>query len=326
MKKLSMLFAVLAVCIFFAPGWALAKITMKIGHGAPESTAVHSGWLKFKELVDARSNGEIIVEIYGNQQIGGDRELTEATQLGNITGCSVSTANAAPFNADFFVFDTPFLFRDRAHVYSTLDGEPGKVMLKSCEKVNIKGFGWMENGFRNLTNSRRPIHLPKDLEGIKLRVMENPIQLAAWKALGANPTPMAFGEVFTALQQKTVDGQENPMELIFNNKFYEVNRYVTITNHIYSPYVCLLNLDFWNELKPEQQQLLQTALDETVGYHRSLVTKSAEDAEAAIRKHGNEFVDLTPEELAQFKSQVASVLPMIKERVSPEVYALFIGQ
>jgi tripartite ATP-independent transporter DctP family solute receptor len=299
---------------------------MKIGHGAPESTAVHAGWLKFKELVDARSNGEIIVEIYGNQQLGGDRELTEATQLGNITGCSVSTANAAPFNTDFFVFDTPFLFRDRAHVYSTLDGEPGKAMLKSCEKVNIRGFGWMENGFRNLTNSRRPIHLPKDLEGIKLRVMENPIQLAAWKALGANPTPMAFGEVFTALQQKTVDGQENPMELIFNNKFYEVNRYVTITNHIYSPYVCLLNLDFWNELKPEQQQLLQTAIDETVGYHRTLVTKSAEDAEAAIRAHGNEFVELTPEELAQFKDQVASVLPMIKERVSPEVYALFIGQ
>jgi tripartite ATP-independent transporter DctP family solute receptor len=314
------------VCVCFVPALALAKITMKIGHGAPESTAVHAGWLKFKELVDSRSNGEIIVEIYGNQQIGGDRELTEATQLGNITGCSVSTANAAPFNTDFFIFDVPFLFRDRVHVYTMLDGDPGKAVLKSCEKVNMKGFAWMENGFRNLTNSRRPIHLPKDLDGIKLRVMENPIQLAAWKALGANPTPMAFGEVFTALQQKTVDGQENPMELIYNNKFYEVNKYVTITNHIYSPYVCLLNLDFWNELKPEQQQLLQAAIDETVGYHRTLVTKSAEDAEAAIRAHGNEFVLLTPEELNQFKEKINVVLPMIKERVSAEVYALFIGK
>ena len=317
----------LAAALLLIPGQALAKkITMKIGHGAPEATAMNAGWLKFKELVEQRSNGEFEVQIYPNQQLGGDRELTEATQLGNITGCAASTANAAPFNADYFIFDTPFMFKDRAHVYSMLDGAPGKAVLKSCEKVNIKGVGYMENGFRDLTNSRRPIRTPKDLEGIKLRTMENPVQLAAWRALGANPTPMAFGEVFTALQQKTVDGQENPMELIYNNKFYEVQPYFTLTHHIYSPYALMFNLEFWNDLKPEQQKMLQQAIDDSVAYQREMVTKSAEDAEAAIRKNGNQFVTLTPEELAEFKEKVKVVLPMIKERVSPEVYALFIGK
>ena len=327
MMVLKRAFSLLLVAALFAlPGQALAKTVMKIGHGAPEATAMHAGWLKFKELVEQRSKGEFVVEIYGNQQLGGDRELTEASQLGNITGCAASTANAAPFNADFFIFDVPFLFKDRADVYKMLDGAPGKAVLKSCEKVNIKGVGYMENGFRDLTNSRRPIRVPKDLEGIKLRTMENPIQLAAWRALGANPTPMAFGEVFTALQQKTVDGQENPMELIYNNKFFEVQPYFTLTHHIYSPYALMFNLEFWTGLKPEQQKMLQTAIDDAVNYQRELVTKSAENAEEAIRKNGNQIVTLTPEELAQFKEKVKVVLPMVKERVSADVYTQFIGK
>ena len=321
-RGLAMLFT---GALLVLPGMAEAKLTMKIGHGAPEATAMHAGWLKFKELVEERSKGEIIVQIYGNQQLGGDRELTEATQLGNITGCAASTANVAPFISDLFVFDMPFLFRDHAHVYEMLDGAPGKAALKSGEKVDLKGMGYMENGFRDLTNSRRTIRLPKDLEGIKLRTMENPIQMAAWRALGANPTPMAFGEVYTALQQKTVDGQENPMELIYNNKFFEVQPYFTLTRHIYSPYAIMFNLEWWNDLNKDQQDLLEKAIQEAIAFQRAQVSESAKKAEEAIRANGNEIVELTPEELAQFKEKVQVVLPMIKERVSPEVYKLFIG-
>ncbi len=324
--KRSLITALMA-SLLILPGQALAKISLKVGHGAPESTAVHAGWLHFKKIVEERSNGEFDVEIYGNQQLGGDRELTEATQLGNIQCSSASTANVAPFIADFFIFDMPFLFKDRAQVYAMLDGEPGKATLKGCEKVELKGVGFMENGFRDLTNSRRPIRQPKDLEGIKLRTMENPIQMAAWRALGANPTPMAFGEVYTALQQKTVDGQENPMELIYNNKFYEVQPYFTLTHHIYSPYSVMFNLEWWNALKPEQRELLEKAVQETIDFQRSIVADSAEKAEAAIRANGNEIVELTADELAQFREKAqAAALPLIKERVSDEVFKLFLDQ
>ena len=306
------------------PALGMAKITMKIGHGAPESTAVHAGWLHFKKLIEERSKGEFVIQLYGNQQLGGDRELTEATQLGNINGCSVSTANAAPFNPQLFVFDVPFLFKDNAEAYAVLDGPAGQAVLKSMEKCNLLGVGYMENGFRDLTNSRREITKPEDLNGIKLRTMENAIQMAMWRALGANPTPMAFGELFTALQQKTVDGQENPMELIYNNKFYEVQPYLTKTHHIYSPYIMMFSVEFWQGLKPEQQKLLMECVKEAVTYHRELVTKSAQEAEAGIRKNGNKVVELNAEQLKAFREKASVVMPMIKEKLDPAIYALFV--
>ncbi len=324
MVKFKFLASALIMAAMLVPNIALSKTTIKLGHGAAESTAMHKGWLEFKRLIEERSNGDIIVEIYGNQQLGGDRELTEATQLGNLDATCVSTANAAPFNADFFIFDTPFLFKDRADVYAALDGAPGMAVLKNGEKVNLKGLGYMENGFRDLTNSDKEIRTPADLEGIKLRTMENPIQIAAWRALGANPTPMAFGELFTALQQKTVDGQENPMELIYNNKFFEVQPYITKTQHIYSPYAIMFNLEFWEGLDKEDSALIEKTVKDAVNYQRSIVAESAKASEDAIKANGNKVIALTDAELAQFKAKVQSVLPMIKERVSPEVYSLFI--
>ena len=306
------------------PAQSLAKITMKIGHGVTENTAMHLGWLKFKDLVEERTKGEIFIDIYPNQQLGGDRELVEATQLGNIAGTAPSTSPVAAFAADFFIFDVQFMFSNREHVYKILDGAPGKAVLKACEQYNLKGLGYFENGFRNLTNSKRPVRTPADLQGMKLRTMENPLHLAAWQALGANPTPMAFGELFTALQQKTVDGQENPMELIFNNKFFEVQPHLTKTQHIYTPYVILFNLEVWNSLTPEQQDILQKSMDEAVTYQRAQALQADKTAEEGIRKGGTQVLELTPQELAQFQNTVKAVLPEVKKRVSKDVYDLFV--
>jgi len=308
------------------PGQALAKVTMKIGHGVTENTAMHLGWVKFKELVEERTKGEIFIDIYPNQQLGGDRELVEATQLGNIAGTAPSTSPVAAFNANFFIFDVPFMFADRESVYKVLDGEPGKAVLKTCEKYNMKGLGYFENGFRNLTNSKRPVHKPADLQGLKLRTMENPLHLAAWNALGANPTPMAFGELFTALQQKTVDGQENPMELIFNNKFFEVQPYLTKSQHIYTPYVVLFNLELWNDLSAEQQDIIQKSMDEAIAYQRQVALDADKKAEAGIRNGGTEVSPLTPENLALFQDKVKVVLPEVKKRVDAPIYSLFIKE
>lgn len=326
MKQLFTAALVLAVGVSLAvPGQAQAKKrVMKFGHGATEGTAMHVGWMKFKELIENASNGEIVFEVYPNQQIGGDRELIEATQLGNIAGCSPSTSPVAAFNANFFVFDVPFMFVDRESTYKVLDGAPGKAVLKSCEKYELKGLGFFENGFRNLTNSKRPVHTPADVAGLKLRTMENPLHLTAWRTLGANPTPMAYGELFTALQQKTVDGQENPMELIFQSKFYEVQPYLTKTQHIYTPYVLLMNLDLWNELTPAEQEMFQKCADVAVAHQRKAAVELDKVAEEGIRKGGTEVLEVTPEARAQFREAAKAVLPEVQKRVDKDIYALFI--
>lgn len=308
------------------PGQAHAKIVMKFGHGATEGTALHVGWVKFKELIEERSKGEIVFEIYPNQQIGGDRELTEATQLGNIAGCSPSSSPVAAFNADFFVLDVPFMFANREDVYKTLDGPPGKALLKTCEKYELKGLGFFENGFRNLTNSKRSVRTPADVAGAKLRTMENPLHMAAWRALGANPTPMAYGELFTALQQKTVDGQENPMELIFQSKFFEVQPYLTKTQHIYTPYVLLMNLELWNSLTTAQQEMMQKCADEAVALQRKTAQSLDTVAEEGIRKGGTEVLEITAQELVMFQEAAKAVLPEVKKRVNKDIYALFIKE
>jgi tripartite ATP-independent transporter DctP family solute receptor len=322
--------AVLVLTFGIAPGMSgqaqAKKMVMKFGHGTTEGTALHIGWVKFKELIEKESNGDIVIELYPNQQLGGDRELTEATQLGSIAGCSPSTSPVAVFNANFFIFDVPFRFASREEAYKVLDGVPGKAALKSCEKYALKGIGYFENGFRNLTNSRRPVRIPADVQGLKLRTMENPLHMAAWRELGANPTPMAYGELFTALQQKTVDGQENPMELIFQSKFFEVQPYLTKTQHIYTPYVLLMNLDLWNELTPEQQKMFRKCADEAIAFQRKAAAELDQVAEEGIRKGGTEVLEITPEELAKFQVAAKAVLPEVKKRVDKEIYELFIKE
>jgi len=231
----------LSLCLFLAIGMASVFAggggesagggtnLMRLAHGAPTEHSCHVALEKFKEIVEAGSSGSIKVELYPNQQMGGDREIVEGSQFGNITGGTPSTTPVAAFLKEFFILDAPFNFSTRDQVFKALDGEPGVKLLTYLEKINLKGLGYAENGFRNLTCNRL-IRSPDDLRGVKIRVMENEIQILTWSSLNANPTPMAFGEVFTALQQKTVDAQENPFELIYTNKFFEAQSHLMLTS------------------------------------------------------------------------------------------------
>ena len=205
-------------------------------HGAAENTSENESFLKFKELVEERSGGAVTVDLYPNQQLGGDREYTEAATQGNVTMGGPSTANIAPFVPAMNAFETPFLFSDRETVYAALDSEAGQALLDSLESAGLKGLGYFENGFRQLTTNKE-INSLADLKGLKIRVMENEVHLAIWEALGTNPSPLAFGELYSALQQKAFDAQENPAELIYNTKFYEVQDHVYLTNlhHLHEP-------------------------------------------------------------------------------------------
>ena len=254
-------------------------------HGAAETTSENLSFLKFEELIEERSGGAVTVDLYPNQQLGGDREYTEAATQGNVTMGGPSTANIAPFVPALNAFETPFLFSDRETVYAALDSDAGQALLDSLESAGLKGLGYFENGFRHLT-CNKDINPLADLNGLKIRVMENEIHLAIWTALGANPGPLAFGELYTALQQKSFDAQENPAELIYNTKFYEVQDHVYLTSHIYTPYIIYMNLDAWNSLNAQTQELVQECMDEAVAYCREICEENEQACFDAINDSG----------------------------------------
>ena len=315
--------ACLSAAASILPGTAVGAVEVKLAHDAPETHLLNMTCMKFKEVLEAESNGRYTVSVFHSGQMGGDRELIEAAQMGNLTAAGVSSSPLAAFNKDFFVLDAPFLFSDRKSADAALDGELGQLLLKSLEQNNLTSLALFENGFRFLTNSRRPVYTPDDARGLKLRVMNNAIHLAIWKALGANPTPMSFNEVFTALQQKTIDGQENPTPQIWTGKLYEVQKYMTKTYHIYTPYLIVFNKDFYDGLPEEDRKLFESATRQMVTYSRALAIEQSQECEDNIAKAGVEIIDLTPEQIALFREKTVSVLPMIEEKLSPEVLAAF---
>jgi tripartite ATP-independent transporter DctP family solute receptor len=284
---------------------------------------MHAGWVEFKKIVEEKTGGKMKVEIFPNQQLGGDRELTEAVQMGNVTMTCPSSAPLASFENSFYALDIPFLFHNREKVYQVLDGEVGNKLLDSLSNIQLKGLGYWENGFRNLSNSKVPITKPEDLNGLKIRTMENEIHINTWKMLGANPTPIAFGELFTALQQKTVDGQENPMELIYTNRLYEVQKYITKTQHIYSAYIVFINKDFYEGLSQDYQKIIADAVKEA-GIKQRKIAEENENKAIEAMESSIEIISLTPEEQKAFKDKLALLYDKIREKAGKEIVDSFL--
>ena len=230
---------------------------IRIAHVLQESTPTHKALVEFKNYVEEKSAGKISVEVYPNSSLGGERQICEAVQLGTLESALATTAVLANFEPKLTVFELPFLYNTLDIARKSVDGEFGKLATEGLNKVKIMNLAIMENGFRYITNSKRPIHTPKDLNGIKIRTMENPIHMETFRLLGASPTPMAFNELYTALQQKTVDGQENPVFLTYSSKFYEVQKYLSLTGHIYAAAPFVMNLDFLIHYRQICKQLLK---------------------------------------------------------------------
>lgn len=284
------------------------KRVMRIGIGLNEDHPQYKGLLKFKEEL-LKNTTNIDVQLFANSQLGDDRTMMEGLQLGTLEGTCPSTAPIAGFNGDFKVFDFPFLFPNEQAADKVLDGEIGQELLDSLSEQGIKGLVYWENGFRNLTNREIPVRSPEDMKGLKIRTMENPVHLAAFEALGANPTPMAFGELFTALQQKTVDGQENPIATIYFNKFYEVQGYTTLTKHVYSPWVFMTSQKFWDESTPEEQEAIMAAAKIARDHERELIRASAKTLSTELEKAGMEIIELTAAEQKVFMEKAQSIYP-----------------
>lgn len=270
----------------------------------------------FSAKLEEVSGGKMTTQVYADNQLGGDREVAEATIMGDVDISLVATTPVANFDPNLYIFDTPFLFKNGEQAYPIIDNEMAPILEKSLEKVGLKLLGLPENGFRCLTTKDTPVHSPADLKGLKVRVMENDIHLATWKALGASPTPMAFTELFTALQQKTIDAQENPMQTNYDNKFHEVQNYAITTNHVYIPFLLSMNLDTFNGLNAEEQGWIMEASKYATDLERQNSTTFDQDAMNEMTKYGTNVIVLNDEEVKAFREATKDIFNMVEEKVA----------
>ena len=246
-----------------------AKVVIKLGHIAEPVHPYGKGADYFAKLVAEKSGGEMEVKVFPNSQLGGQKDLIEGLVFGSVDMALVGTAVLGQFQPQVSLFDLPFLFDDRPHAYRSLDSV-GMDIGKALEPRGIKLLGYMENGIRHMTNNIRPIKTPADMKGLKIRVMTNKIYVEMMKALGASPTPMAFSELYSAMQQGTVDGQENPSAHIYTKRFYEVQKYASLTAHAYAPEPMVVSMITWKKLSPKQQKVIQAAAKEAIAWQRKL--------------------------------------------------------
>ncbi len=282
--------------------------TIRISHLVPEEQSSHMALETFKEKLEKESDGRLTIELYPNGQLySSDREAIEAVQLGNVEMTLPAVAPLASFNEKFMVFDLPFLFNTNEAAYKALDGELGQELLADLEKDNLKGLVFGENGFRHTSNNEGPIESPEDLEGLKLRTLENPLHTDTFKAFGANASPFAFGELYTALQQNTYDAMECPISLYYTNKFYEVQDYLTLTGHVYAATILLMNNDFYNELPEDLQELVMEASEEFRDEQREIAQKQDVEFLDKLKESGMQVNELTEEQKDVFREAAKSV-------------------
>ncbi|MGE8942887.1 TRAP transporter substrate-binding protein [Leptospira interrogans] len=290
MKRFALSSLALASMSLVVAGGAAAQTTFKMNISVPQNSHYGAAVDKFAAEIEKRTNGRYKIQNFYASALGNEREATEAVQLGTLDMCMTSTGPIPNFVPELAILDIPFLFRDYAHARSVLDGPIGQDMLKKFDPIGIKALAWGENGFRHMTNSKVSVKAPSDLKGLKVRTMENPIHMQAYKGFGIIPTPMAISEVFTALQQGTVDGQENPISVIQSWKFDQVQKHLSLTGHVYSPAVILIGKPLWDKLSDEDKNHFLEASKEAVKANRDRIDSDEKNGVADLRSKGMEVV------------------------------------
>ena len=281
--------------------------TIRWGHLQGKDHPLSAGVNKFAQLVEQKSGGKMKVREFPNSSLGSESQQQSALQGGTQEMMSASTTTLAGIVKEMGVLDFSFLFANEAEADALLDGPIGKRLMDRLPEHGLIGLAYWENGFRNVTNSKRPINRPEDLEGLKIRVMQNPVYLDTFKAVHANPIPMAFGELFTALETKTVDAQENPFSIILANKFNEVQKYLSVTRHSYNTFIVLMSKKFWDKLSPKEQQIVQEAAIEARTFERQVSRADSSKALAELKAKGMAVNDLSAAELTRMRTQLKPV-------------------
>ncbi|SBV97015.1 putative Sialic acid-binding periplasmic protein SiaP [uncultured delta proteobacterium] len=315
----------------FGEAAAAAKKVKLIFHTPTAENAInHRASLQLKKMLEEGSNGQIQLDVYtGGTLFGGDRETIEAMQRGDATFCIIATAPYVMFEPKVAVFDIPFIFDAAADTMATMDivedfltSPEGKAAMQpvfgDLPKKGIMPLAFANQGFRELT-ANKAVQKVADLKGIKIRTMENKYHMAAWKLLGANPTPMAFTEVFTALEQGTIDAQENPYELIYTSKFYEVQKYIVNTHHIPSVHIFACSKRVYDSLSPELQKLVSDSMEKTARWYANEAKNSLLEKEKLMVAGKATILNITPENYAEFRTTTQPVVDMVKKDVGDAI-------
>ncbi|WP_322990632.1 TRAP transporter substrate-binding protein [Hoeflea sp.] len=316
-KKLGLTLATALTLSFSGAAYA-AEFNFTFAHVLTEDTPNARAAVRFKEEVEAKSDGRIEINIRPAAQLGGDVEIIEQTQMGLVHISIPPTGNLANFNEKMYLFDLPFLLSDNEAMKRVLDGEVGTELLGTLGGNNLHGIAMWGAGFRHMTNNVRPINGPDDLKGIKMRTLQAPTILSTYRAYGANPTAMAYVEVYNGLQQGVVEGQENPLANIDSMRFYEVQKYMTLTGHAYHTYAAVMNLQAWESLPEDLQKVVEDAM--IVG--RDAAREYTIEDEARILdaiKDQIEIQELSPEGRAAFVEASKPIYEEFRPKVTPEV-------
>ena len=297
----------LAVTLLFFSSNALAVTKIKLGVATKPGSAQNIAAEKFKELIEQRSNKKFEVKIYHSASLGNETQILQQVQMGTIQMAIITGGPFDTFDPITRVVNYPFLFKDNAQADKILDGPLGEQVLKSLESSGFKGLSFSENGFRNLTNSKRPVKSPDDIRGLKVRVMASAIHKAIWKALGANPTPMPW-PIYTELEQKVIDGQENPLWVMEVYKFYEIQKYMSLTRHVYSYHIDVASLKWWKTLDKTDQDMIQKAIYEAAVYQRNDNRSKDADRLTLLKEKGMQIVE-NPD-IDAFRAKVADLKDM----------------
>jgi tripartite ATP-independent transporter DctP family solute receptor len=301
-------FFLLCTLLFFAVvQTAMAAQVIKLGVVTKPGSAQNIVADKFKELLEQRSNGTYEVKIFHSKSIGNETEILQQIQMNTIQMGVITGGPFDTFDPIVRVINYPFLFKDSAQADAILDGPLGQEILTDLETVGFKGLCFSENGFRNLTNNKHAVKTADDIKGLKIRVMASPLHKAIWQALGANPTPMPW-PIYTELEQGVIDGQENPLWVLEVYKFYEIQKYMTLTRHVYSPHIDVASLLWWKTLKAADQEMIQQAMQEAALFQRK-DNRDKDGARLALLKEKGMVIEEQPD-LASFRAKVAGLKDM----------------
>ena len=309
MRICAIVIAAIAIALVAVPADAqLQERTIRWGHLNNTDHPVSFGVQKFAEILAAKSGGKLKVREFPASQLGNEMQMQSALRGGTQEMLSASTTSLASVVKEFGLLDFPFAVSTTAQAEALVGAGPfGQAMIDVLSEKDLIGLGYWGLGFRNATNSSRSIAKVEDFAGLKLRVIPNPVFLETFKALKANPVPMNFGELYTALENKTVDGQENPYTVILSNKFYEVQKYVSATNHAFTQNILLVSKKFWDKLSPEEQKMMREAVAETRDYQREQTRIQAEKALTELKAKGMTFNEIAPAENARMRQATKAV-------------------
>ncbi len=315
--------AVLLAAAALAQAQDIQERTIRFGHLNNTDHPVSMGVKKFAELVAAKSGGKITVKEFPANQLGNEMQQTSALQGGVQEMQAPATTSLVGIVKEFGLVDFPFVVSNFKQADAMLDGPLGKQLTAKLPEKGLVALAFWDLGFRNVTNSKRPIVKGDDLDGIKLRVIPNPVFLDTFKTFKANPLPLPFAELYNALESKAVDGQENPFSVILSNKFYEVQKYLSVTNHVYAANIILISKKFWDKLSPAEQKVLQDAANEARDYQRVASREAAGKAIGELKAKGMQINEVGAAELAKMRADIKPVIDKYSAAYDPAVVSTF---